>query len=733
MLDALRPVDDRDSGLSVIALAGLPGVGKTALALHAAHVARDQGWFPGGALFVDLHGYDETPGTAEEAVLTLLGQLGVNEAGALPMTADGLFARYRSELAARDTLLIVVDNVGAPAHITHLLPGEGRGHSLIVTSRDAQDSLPVRQFVIEVLTPDAACLLVDKSLRRTDPDDHRASREPDATRELAELCGGLPLALLISVALLRRRKRWRSIATLTAELRAATDRVQAFHASGVDQYRRELALQPVFDVMYRQLDPELRRIFRLLGQAPSPHSMVQSAAALVDLPRHEVAALLDDLAAASVVTVDPLGNCFKLHDLVWLYAHRLAADDPEAQREAAAARQRFLEMQIACLMAANHCIRRTPLEGSPDLFSGSTRGALQWLVHERPALLSAVSWTRSHDPEESGRAMDLALLLSGHLCLWFRHTEALHAAQAANTAAIARGEGPWAALAADAMGTALDGLGRHEEALALLRDAQRAFSESDDPSHEAGTWINIGATLRNLRRFTEAASAYEQGLRMYREPGNPHKESGAQANYSDVLLQLGRQEEAHKAADEALDGFVSLGDKLGEAKARAQLGDVLSAADHSRDALREYLRALTLYIKLDNLYASVVVADRAALTLHRLQEFEAAATLQSFVQHGNVELGDACGEATASFNCGLALLHLGRVQEALAALQHARAVFEANEDWPGVGHAWMGVATIRRAEDDDMAAARAVSAAAQAYDRAGDTVEAQRVRDLLVQ
>src|SRR5262249_19391860 len=68
----------REGGTVVVsAVAGLAGVGKTALAIRAAHAARQAGWFPGGVLFIDLHGYDQAPVSAAAALDALLRALGV--------------------------------------------------------------------------------------------------------------------------------------------------------------------------------------------------------------------------------------------------------------------------------------------------------------------------------------------------------------------------------------------------------------------------------------------------------------------------------------------------------------------------------------------------------------------------------------------------------------------------------------------------------------------------------
>ncbi|MCE0446202.1 ATP-binding protein [Streptomyces tricolor] len=76
-----------EQAVLVTAVSGLGGIGKTALAVRAAYAAREEGWFPGGVLFLDLHGYDDAPVTADQALQSLLRALGV-EPEHIPVTAD---------------------------------------------------------------------------------------------------------------------------------------------------------------------------------------------------------------------------------------------------------------------------------------------------------------------------------------------------------------------------------------------------------------------------------------------------------------------------------------------------------------------------------------------------------------------------------------------------------------------------------------------------------------------
>src|SRR5215472_3701929 len=73
LMDLLNPAGPETAAVRVSAVAGMGGVGKTELVLHAAHAALRNGWFPGGVLFVDVFGYD--PQRRVEAGIALEGML----------------------------------------------------------------------------------------------------------------------------------------------------------------------------------------------------------------------------------------------------------------------------------------------------------------------------------------------------------------------------------------------------------------------------------------------------------------------------------------------------------------------------------------------------------------------------------------------------------------------------------------------------------------------------------
>lgn len=124
LLRVLDPgVAEGPQSIVIYAVAGLGGVGKTALALHVAHEARRRGWLPGGALFIDMRGYDDVPASADQAVLSLLRSLGVPNQN-LPSIPQEQYSLYRAELSRREPVVIVLDNASLAEQIAPLLPGD---------------------------------------------------------------------------------------------------------------------------------------------------------------------------------------------------------------------------------------------------------------------------------------------------------------------------------------------------------------------------------------------------------------------------------------------------------------------------------------------------------------------------------------------------------------------------------------------------------------------------------
>ncbi|HEV2782250.1 MAG TPA: BTAD domain-containing putative transcriptional regulator [Actinophytocola sp.] len=190
---------------------GMPGVGKTALAVRASHACA--GEFPDGQLYADLGGAGRRPPDPAEVLTWFLRALGTPD-HAIPATVDERIQLYRSRLARR-RMLVLLDGVAADAQLLPLLPGES-ACLVIVTGRTWLGTAAELDVIdLDVLDPSESLALLGKLAGP-----RRLAAEPAAAERLAELCGHLPLALRAAGARLAAKGHW-SISHLVRRITAA--------------------------------------------------------------------------------------------------------------------------------------------------------------------------------------------------------------------------------------------------------------------------------------------------------------------------------------------------------------------------------------------------------------------------------------------------------------------------------------------------------------------------------
>ncbi|MFE5505459.1 BTAD domain-containing putative transcriptional regulator [Amycolatopsis japonica] len=368
---ALLVADGDPESVSVDTVDGVPGAGKTTLAVRAAHRLRES--YPDGALFVDLHGYTEgrEPVTPERALRRLLRAVGVDD-GLMPDDLDELSASWRAA-TAQLRLLLVLDNAESAGQVRPLLPS-GPGSRVLVTSRRRLSGLDAdRRVSLGALGIEAAERLLGRIVGAP-----RAEGERFAVRALAGLCGRLPLALRIAGARLQNRPMW--------TFKDLVDRMSDDERRLGELTAEDRSVEVALRLSYEQLRPAEQDAFSVLGLSPTAEFDRLSVSALLDCPPAEAERRLESLVDASLVQ-EPASGRYRLHDLVAVYARRLAGEMPEEAAEAA--RKRVYGLYLgAARRASEWGVARFPLEtGGP--FTGQ-RDASAWLdaVGELPEVVS---------------------------------------------------------------------------------------------------------------------------------------------------------------------------------------------------------------------------------------------------------------------------------------------------------------------------------------------------------
>jgi DNA-binding SARP family transcriptional activator len=292
---------------------GSAGVGKTTLAVHAAHQLAER--FPDGQLYANLHGDDDTTPETAEILRRWLPMLGVT---ALPSRGEEAAALFRSALSTR-RVLVVVDGAAGLGHVSPLLPGAGTSAAL-VTGKRALTMIDGSAHLTLDVPDDGEALDL---LRRT-AGPERVDAELMSARTVVRLCENLPLAIRIVAARLAARPEL-PLKAMADQLSDERQRLDELAFGG-------LTLRARIRAGYDRLpSAAARRMFRVLGGWPQVDSTGVDAPVLaahtgLGLPR--VRAALDTLADVHLLLAARDGR-YRMSTLVRLVAAELASD-PDA-------------------------------------------------------------------------------------------------------------------------------------------------------------------------------------------------------------------------------------------------------------------------------------------------------------------------------------------------------------------------------------------------------------------
>jgi tetratricopeptide (TPR) repeat protein len=611
------------SVVAISAIDGMAGVGKTQLALHAAHELVRAGRFTDAQLYVDLRGFDPARPPADPAAVldAFLRQLGV-AAQRIPEALEERAAMFRDQMRDRDAL-ILLDNAAGEDQIRDLIPASPTCLALVTSRRSLAGLDGAFQYTLDVFSPAESVRLLAR-IAGAD----RVKAEPEAAAAIVEACGFLPLAVALAASRLRARPAW-TLAHLAHRL----------HTSGLDAFSvRNRALRPVLDLSYRGLPPSARFLFCVLGLHPGDDFSAAAAAAAGGISRAEADGILERLLDEHLLQGTTSGR-YRFHDLIRGYAAELAHTEltPEQVRTAS---HRLVDWYLAGADEARRLLdpgRDHPLLDSPasppPIRFADRDDALQWCDTETDNLRACTQFAiRTGHPDAAWR---LPVVLLSYYQLRGRWDEAD---------------------------------GTHHEALDHVR------TRAPDVAVEVLLLRGLGSAASRRGRPELAEQLFQQVLELTDPEGLAIDRAYAFHNLSVIGYDNRRYADSVDNSRQALALFQSAADRFGQALSH-------SALAISTNALGDYPSALMhgqAAFDLAGAVASVMLQARAAMgmgeTLYLMKDYHRALAKHEEALELNRCAGYLHGEASARYELGLTCYALQQRETAQEHLNHALSI-----------------------------------------------------------
>ncbi|WP_233508291.1 AfsR/SARP family transcriptional regulator [Spongiactinospora gelatinilytica] len=573
-------VESGPTAVTIEAIDGMPGIGKTALAVHVARTLADR--YGDGQWYLSLGAHDPNrpPLDPAEGLAILLRNIGEDPAR-IPEGLEGRAALWRARLTNR-RMLIVLDDAADADQVRPFLPGTP-GCLVLITSRSRLAGLEgIRPLSLEVPAPHDAALLFR---RIVGPDRDLAA--PDVNT-LVRLCGHLPLAVTIMATRLRHRPA-RAVGDLVARLSRVEDRLAEMHAG-------DISVNRTFELSYRELSRPRQRAFRRLSLHIGTDFTAEAAAAMVGCDLRTAEHSLEELIDRHLV-LEPHSGRMRFHDLLREYA-RNRAQEEESAGERRRVIHRLLDYYVNTADQADRALyphrRRTPVwvahtPADPPHVS-DPRPAAEWLRAEHHNLLACAYFAAEHG--FPFHTVHLSLMLATHLersALWtdagkLHETARRLCQEAGDRHALARVDLELSLVACRT--------GRYQTAMRHALNSLNTFRNLGDRRGEADILDHLARVSWLSGHSHRALSYAEEALAIFRATGDRYGEGNALLHRGIALSYLGRTEEAETDFRRSLDIIHTSNDSGTMAMILNNLGDLQFDRGNHDKALALYRESL---------------------------------------------------------------------------------------------------------------------------------------------
>jgi len=641
-LDVLKDALTADNGAALIALQGMGGVGKTAIALKLAVELSPQ--FPGGVFWGALADYD---GSARPILRNWAQSCGRDlsaegDPDSLVHQVQDLLADHQADYGQ---LLIIIDDVrrewlDATQFLKRALP---TSVPLLLTTRDETlaavleadvhrlDTLPDDES-LDLLKAHAGATVVDANLAEA--------------KALLRAIGYLPLAIRLAgkrLALLARKPGYR-----LEKLRQAIEE-RAFQVLTLPGHP---GLKAIFDVTFESLPSDRQRLFRWLGVFASGSIRVAAVAGVMGLDEMETESALDELVLLSLLDWSKTAGTYVLHPLLRQYAQALLTEAGEADEAEQLHMAYYLTFAQANVRAEPDAWDRLE-EELPNLLLAATRAAeardITAVVSFEEALLheSKFLYVRGHYQE-------IIDVFSQSLAVQEALGVLKHQPRTLNKLAYFRGR-----------------LGQLEKAQEIAEKAGRLARDLGDQEQQADSLYYLGIALDGQGKRDSALECFERELETRRRIGNLPRLANCLNSLGLMQETLGEYAEAIRYIDEAATIYEQLGDEKGVAQCISNrgvpelyMGDYAKAMEDFEAGLDKSRGLNYREIIAQNLINKGILQSYRGDYSSALQSLEASSSLYQ-------QLGDAAGAALAC--SAMAEIHtaLGDCQRAVEYLHIA--------------------------------------------------------------